>query len=533
MIVHRVLDEQPVENLQAYLDGGGGVALQLAARSEPADLIAVVGAAGLRGRGGAGFPTAVKWDTVARSRSDVEQTAVVVNAAEGEPGTFKDRAILRANPYRVLEGALIAARAVGAREIVVGMKASFDVERARVTTAIREFEAEGLHDISMRVVDGPSDYLFGEESALLEVIEGRQPFPRVTPPYRRGLDEGEADPRNPSSTVDLAAEGGTDESPALIDNVETLANVPGILEHGADWFRSVGTDESPGTVVCTITGATRRHGVGEFAMGTPLREVIDVLGGGGSEDRALIAAISGTANAAIAVTDFDTPLTYEHLARLGSGLGTAGFIVLDDDDDLVAVAHGMARFLGVESCGQCLPCKDDGLAIAAALDAIRSSSAGPDALGDVRRRFLTVADGARCSLASQHTLSVASLLDLGRTAAQDHVAGRRRGGGTVRGGTDRRPGRRAGDPRHESRGQEPGLVVRRNRLGVRAGRVVRRHTGRGADVGLDVDVVSAPCGGGMWPMVADSWRTSRRVERCWPHGRAAPERRRNMCSPLD
>jgi NADH-quinone oxidoreductase subunit F len=423
--VSRVLDEHPVPNLQAYLDGGGGVGLQLAVRAQPTALIATVGDAGLRGRGGAGFPTAVKWDTVARSFSDAQPTAVVVNAAEGEPGTFKDRAILRANPYRVLEGALIAARAVGAREIVVGMKATFEIERARVVAAMHEFESEGLYDISMRVVDGPSEYLFGEESALLEVVEGRQPFPRITPPYRRGLDEGEIDPRNPSSTVALASEGGTDESPALVDNVETLANVPGIVEHGPAWFRNVGTEESPGTVVCTVTGATRRHGVGEFAMGTPLREVIEVIGRGAPGERALVAALAGTANAAVAATDFDTPLTYEHFARLGSGLGTAGFIVFDDETDLIAVAHGVARFLAVESCGQCVPCKDDGLAIALALDAIRSSLAGPDAIGDVRRRFATVADGARCSLAAQHTMSVASLLELGRTTAQEHIAGER------------------------------------------------------------------------------------------------------------
>ncbi len=484
MQINRVLDDEPVLSLQAYLDGGGGVALQLAARTEPAALISTVGDAGLRGRGGAGFPTAVKWGTVARSHSDAQPTAVVVNAAEGEPGTFKDRAILRSNPYRVLEGALIAARAVGAREIVVGMKATFEIERARVVAAMREFEAEGLHDVSMRVVDGPGDYLFGEESALLEVVEGRQPFPRVTPPYRRGLDEGDPDAGNPSSTVELASEGGTDESPALVDNVETLANVPGIVEHGPAWFRSVGTDESPGTIVCTITGATRRHGVGEFAMGTPLRDVIETLGGGAADERALIAAMSGTANAAIAAPDFHTPLTYEHLARLGSGLGTAGFIVFDDETDLIAVAHGVARFLAVESCGQCVPCKDDGLAIARrarchpVLVGRRGRDRGSQTSIRHRRR--------RCTMFAR--LAAHDVRRQPARAGPHDGPGARRwsagGSGAVRGGADGRSGRRAGDRRRDVRRQESGLVIRRRRLGVGTRRAVRRHAGRSADVGV-------------------------------------------------
>ncbi len=420
-VVERVLDAKPLADLGAHLAAGGGRALSVAAATEPDDLIATILDAGLRGRGGAGFPTGVKWRTVADSRSSVEPTAVIVNAAEGEPGTFKDRAIIRRNPYRVLEGALIAARAVGAPEVIIAIKSSFRPEIRRLRAAISEFAAQGLDDVAMRIVEGPADYLFGEESALEEVIEGRYPFPRVTPPYRRGLDNADLPSGNSSAWVSLAGEGGTRQAPALIDNVETMANVAGIILEGAEWFRSVGTPDSPGTIVCTITGDTERHAVGEFPMGTPLWDVIDALGGGSRPDRTLVAAISGTANAAIEAAQFDTPLSYEAFAAIGSGLGTGGFIVFDDRTDLVAVAQGVARFLAVESCGQCTPCKSDGLAIAQLLDAVRTSSAGRDTLSILDGRFATVDDGARCALAGQQRTAVASLIELGRESVEAHL----------------------------------------------------------------------------------------------------------------
>jgi NADH-quinone oxidoreductase subunit F len=428
-LVHRVLDAEPVADLASYLEAGGGQALAVAAAADPDDLIGMIADAGLRGRGGAGFPTGIKWRTVADSRATVEPTAVVVNAAEGEPGTFKDRAIIRRNPYRVLEGALIAARAMGAPEVIVAIKASFRPEIRRLRAAIEEFAAAGLHDIEMRIVEGPSDYLFGEESALLEVVEGRYPFPRVTPPYRRGLDDSNVSSGNSSAWVDLAGEGGTREAPALIDNVETMANIPGIVLNGPDWFRGVGTAESPGTIVCTITGDTERHAVGEFPMGTPLWDVIDALGGGPRPGRTLVAAISGTANSVLEAEQFDTPLSYEGLKSVGSGLGTGGFIVFDDQTDLVAVAQGVARFLSVESCGQCEPCKSDGLGIAQLLDTVRTSTATADTLAKLAGRFARVDDGARCALASQQRVAVASLTELGRESVDNHLTGSAEGAG--------------------------------------------------------------------------------------------------------
>jgi NADH:ubiquinone oxidoreductase subunit F (NADH-binding) len=336
---------------------------------------------------------------------------VVVNAAEGEPGTLKDRTLLRRTPYRVLEGALIAAHAVAADRIVVGMKAAAGPERERVEAAIAEIREAGWTDgIDVSISAGSDRYLLGEETALLEVIAGRAPFPRVAPPYRHGAEEVGDDVTAPASTDMVDAEGTTGAAATLVNNVETLANVPAIVLDGPDVFRSLGTPESPGTMVCTVTGRTERAGVGEFELGTPLREVIVTLGGK-PLGREVVGVLSGTANPILPASALDAPLTWEGLTAAGGGLGSAGFIVIDDAVDIVAVAHGISRFLSVESCGQCTPCKQDGLALTEALDRLRSSTPEPDDLTVIPELTGRVTDGARCYLAQQHQLVVESLLE--------------------------------------------------------------------------------------------------------------------------
>ena len=373
----RVLASSTVADLDAHTaDHGGGHGLLAARHRTPEEIRSLVTRAGLRGRGGAGFPTGRKWSTVAAAaRSPL---TVVVNAAEGEPGTFKDRMLLRTNPYLVLEGARIAALAVGAREIVIALKAAFVNELDRLHLAVSEAREAGWFDgVAVRIVSGPREYLFGEETALLEVVEGRPPFPRVVPPYRRGLAG----------------------RPTLVDNVETLANVPGILRHGADWYRELGTPRSPGPIACTVTGDVARHGVAEFPMGTPLREILETIGGGLPESTVVLPGVS-----APPLDRVDLPATYEDLAAAGSGLGSAGFVVIGPDTSLRSVAAGVARFLSVESCGQCRPCKRDGEAIADAL------AAGDET--DARDLLGTVGRGARCALAGQVERVVGALLDL-------------------------------------------------------------------------------------------------------------------------
>jgi len=420
----RVLPPRPPLRLADYEKAGGGRGLEAAVRLGPGGVIDEITASGLRGRGGAGFPTGRKWAAVAGNLSPVEPATVVVNAAEGEPGSFKDRAIVRSDPYRVLEGALIAAFTVTADTVIIAVKETFSTEASRLRQAIDEVHAAGwATDVELSVFEGPPEYLYGEETALLEAIDGRGPFPRVSPPYRHGAEELGAEPAPSAAQIEMAAPADlTDAPPTLVNNVETLANVPGILAQGAEWFRSVGTDESPGTIVCTVTGRTQRHGVAEVPMGTPMREVIETIGGGAMPGRRLVAAMSGVANPLIQADRFDTPVSYEAMQAIGTGLGTGGFIVFDDTTDFVAVAAGVSRFLGIESCGQCVPCKQDGLELAALLDRMARDDFNDLDVVELDKRLGTVTDSARCNLALQHQLVVDSIRRLFPVAAPDRIA---------------------------------------------------------------------------------------------------------------
>jgi NADH:ubiquinone oxidoreductase subunit F (NADH-binding) len=412
----RVLPDDPYRTLAEYIDDGGGKGLTAARAVAPDVVIDEIDASGLRGRGGAGFPTGVKWRTVHAYASPILHTTVVVNAAEGEPGTFKDRTILRRNPYAVIEGALIAAHAVDAKGVIIATKATFLTELDRIRTAIDEVvDAGWCREISITVVEGPSEYLFGEETGMLEVIDGRPPFPRIAPPFRRGVVEVVSSMESAASASGLSAdvqmaelEGQSAAPPVLVNNVETLANVPAILALGAAWFREVGTTASPGTIVCTVSGSVTRPGVHEVSLGSTLRTLLALAGV--EDPGTVLGVLVGVSGAVLTVDRLDTPLTYEDMAAIGSGLGSAGFIVVAHDTEPLAVAAGVARFLAVESCGQCTHCKEDGGDIASLLRKLCDGAGRDRDLVTVERRLATVADGARCSLGSQQRDVVGSVL---------------------------------------------------------------------------------------------------------------------------
>ncbi len=410
-LVHRVLYPRPIISLEDYLARGGGKGIRAAERIGPTATIERVLESGLRGRGGAGFLAGRKWQTVAANQSPTTPTTVIVNAAEGEPGTFKDRTILRRNPYLVVEGALIAARSVGADLVIFAMKRAFHGEIDRIREAIEEVADAGWAEgVTLTVFEGPDEYLYGEESALLETIDGRWPFPRVVPTFRRGL--------RGADRVDTP-----DDAPALVNNTETLANVARIVARGPAWFRTAGTEQSPGTMVCTVTGNTRRHGVGEVDMGTPLREVIAAIGGGPRRGHEIKAVLSGVANRVIAGSMLDTPVSYEGMASIGSGLGSGAFIVLDDTDDMTAAAAGVARFLSVESCGQCSPCKLDGITLSKRLALVSGSDATEYDIAEIQKRIGTVADRSRCFLATQQQVVLESILEQFPEEFEAHLSG--------------------------------------------------------------------------------------------------------------
>ena len=428
-VVHRVLFPKPITSLDEYLKRRGGRGLEAARQMSPEQIVSALGAAGLRGRGGGGFPTARKWQTIIDNAAAGFPATVVVNAAEGEPGTYKDRTIIGADPYVVIEGALIAARAVGADSIAIGMKRTFAAEVQRVQGALAEMiEAGWTEGMAVGVIQGPNEYLYGEETAMLEVIDGRYPFPRIQPPYRRGVTEvwAAADliDRSSGLSANIELAGPTSEQvapPALVDNVETLANVVGILARGPEWFRTEGTEQSPGTIVCTVTGSTVRDDVAEVPMGTPLSEVIEVIGGGVQLGQRVKAVLSGVSNPVLTADKIDTPCTYEDMQEAGTGLGAGGFMVFDNTVDMVSVAAGVSRFLAVESCGQCSPCKHDGVAVSDLLGALCRNKAGESDLDKVRRRLTTVTEGARCFLASQQQSVIGSLIEAFPEEFQAHL----------------------------------------------------------------------------------------------------------------
>lgn len=414
-----LLSDQPVDSLAAYEATGGGVGLKTLAQHGPDRILDELETSGLRGRGGAGFPTGLKWRSIVAGGPSAGERFVVANGAEGEPGTFKDRFLIRNNPYSMLEGLAVSAGVTGARRAYVAVKSSFAVEIARLSEALVETaEAGWWPDVEVSIVGGPEEYLFGEEKALLEVIEGEDPLPRQFPPYVYGLFT--TSPQMGWSAGRSLEQRDQGANPTLVNNVETLANVPAIVSRGGEWFRSFGTSESPGTVLCTISGDTARHGVDEFEMGTPVGEIIETIGGGVAGGRSVRYLLSGVSNPVLRGDRLATPAAHEALSGVGAGLGTGGFIVFDDRTDPIELAHAVSRFLWIESCGQCPACKLGTEHVTSLLG--RAIDTRRVDLGVLSARLNSVNDAARCYLPTQEQRVVSSLL----ADVRDGVAGEHR-----------------------------------------------------------------------------------------------------------
>ncbi|HTL51492.1 MAG TPA: NADH-ubiquinone oxidoreductase-F iron-sulfur binding region domain-containing protein [Planctomycetota bacterium] len=384
-----------IQSLDMYLALGGMKGLECAGQMDPAEIIAEVDQSGLRGRGGAGFPTGRKWAAV--NQDPCPNRFVVCNGAEGEPGTFKDRLLMRNNPYRVLEGMAIAARAVQAKFAFIAIKKSFVPEGQALERALKEMTAAELLDgVTIQIVRGPEDYLFGEEKALLEVIEGRDPLPRVAerPPYQYGLFV-----KNESET-----------NPTVVNNVETFSHVPIILAEGAEAFRELGTAGCPGTMVFTVCGDVARPGVFELPMGTTLRELLETHAGGRRNGREIKAVFPGAANAVILPSMLDLPLDFDVMKNASTGLGAGGFIVCDESACMVQMALVFSNFLYRSSCTQCISCT---YGTGQATDALRQLASGIGTQNDIQEAFsgAKMAPNAnRCYLPVQHSILIPSIL---------------------------------------------------------------------------------------------------------------------------
>lgn len=333
--------------IEGYLKVGGYEAWKRCVDGMKADdVVAELKKAGLRGRGGAGFPTGVKWDKVLNHR--VKEHYFVCNAGEHEPGTFKDRHLLKTLPHQLIEGCLIAAHTVQAKASFIYVNHEYEEERENLKKAIAQAKAHGFlgknvlgkgYDIELQVFEGHGSYVAGEETAMLESMQGRPAMPRQKPPF-------------------YPTDFGLYGKPTLVNNVETLCNIPRILYKGAAWFTQVGTEKCPGTMMFSLSGSVNRPGVYEMPMGVTIRELIEKCGGGVKGGRQIKAVFpGGPAFSMVTADQLDLQMDFDSLKKAGTGLGSAGTIVIDDATCMVAATLKYSNFFKGESCGQCPPCR--------------------------------------------------------------------------------------------------------------------------------------------------------------------------------
>ena len=334
------------ERIEDYIAAGGYQALHnVLTEMNPSQTIEQVTRSGLRGRGGAGFPTGLKWATVAKSPG--AKKYVICNGDEGDPGAFMDRSILESDPHLVLEGMAIAAYAVGADQGFLYVRAEYPLAISRLQIAIKQAKQLGLlggsifespfnFNVDIRI--GAGAFVCGEETALMASVEGKRGQPRPRPPF--------------------PAESGLFGCPTLINNVETFGNIVPIITRGADWYAAIGTEKSKGTKVFALTGKVCNNGLIEVPMGTPLRTIVEEMGGGAPDGgRVKSVQTGGPSGGCIPSQHLDTPVDYESLTKLGSIMGSGGMIVMDDKTNMVEIAKFYMEFCMDESCGKCIPCR--------------------------------------------------------------------------------------------------------------------------------------------------------------------------------
>jgi NADH-quinone oxidoreductase subunit F len=333
--------------IDTYLQGGGYQALEKAlAQHQPAEIVDMVLQSGLRGRGGAGFPTGRKWMFLPRG---VYPRYLVCNADEGEPGTFKDRLLMEHDPHGLLEGIAVSSYACEVEHAFIYIRGEYNLSYRRLQQAVAQAYDRGFlgksilgskYSLDVSILSGAGAYICGEETALLSSLEGRRGHPKLKPPF--------------------PATRGLYREPTVVNNVETLFNVPFIVTHGADWYRQWGTDRSPGLKLFSVSGHVRRPGVYELPLATPMRQLIDDLCGGPSNGAPLKAIIPGGSSTAMlpAGVALEANLDYESLQAAGSNLGSGGVIVIDEGTCIVRLTERLARFYRHESCGKCIPCRE-------------------------------------------------------------------------------------------------------------------------------------------------------------------------------
>ncbi len=407
-VLTRNVDNPEALKVKGYRDAGGYVGLEKALKMEPEEIIEEVKTSGLRGRGGAGFPAGLKWSFIPK---DVTPKYIVLNADESEPGTFKDRLLMEKDPHQVLEGCIITGYAVGAETTYIYIRGEYGYAADVLEDAIADAYEAGLLGENilgsgfthhMYIHRGAGAYICGEETGMLESLEGKRGQPRVKPPF--------------------PAVQGAFGQPTVINNVETLANVPHIVERGGEWFKSIGTDErNTGPKLYAVSGHVERPGTYEHPIGVPFRELLESAGGmwrGGE----LKAYIPGGASAAILGAEhIDLPLDFDQVAAAGSMLGSAAVMVMDQDTCLVRSAARLAKFFNHESCGQCTPCREGTNWLELILNRIENGQ-GQEADPDLLLRVTGNMTGtALCALADAAVGPARSLVASFRDEVDRHI----------------------------------------------------------------------------------------------------------------
>jgi len=402
------------EKIEEYIAAGGYESLVAAlTEKQPGEIVQEVAKSGLRGRGGAGYPTGLKWGTVAKTAGTTKY--VICNADEGDPGAFMDRSVLESDPHRVLEGMLLAGYAVGASRGFIYVRAEYPLAVKRLGIAIREARKLGLlgsqicntkfsFDLEVRI--GGGAFVCGEETALIASVEGRRGTPRPRPPY--------------------PAQSGLWNMPTLINNVETYACIPLILRKGGDWFANIGTKKSKGTKVFALTGKVRNVGLIEVPMGVTLRQIVFEIGGGVPEGRKFKAVQTGGPSGGCIPEQFlDLPVDYESLKEVGSIMGSGGMIVMDDGACMVNVARYFMEFCMSESCGKCIPCRAGTAQMYELLSQITAGTATMHDLELLQELCDMVANTSLCGLGQSAPNPVISTLRYFREEYIEHIEQKR------------------------------------------------------------------------------------------------------------
>ncbi|MFN2614424.1 MAG: NADH-quinone oxidoreductase subunit NuoF [Actinomycetota bacterium] len=388
---------------------GDYAALRNALTMTPEDVIGVVKESGLRGRGGAGFPTGLKWSFIPK---DIRPSYIVCNADEGEPGTFKDRELMERDPHQLIEGMAIASYAIGCNEMYIFVRGEFAYAARRLERAAAEAYEKGLlgrgilgsgFDLDFIIHRGAGAYICGEETALLEALEGRRGQPRLRPPF--------------------PAIAGLFAKPTVVNNVETFACVPHIITKGADWFKSFGTEKSPGTKMYCLSGDVERPGNYEMPLGTTARDLIFGLAGGIKDGKQLKAFTPGGASSVPIMTaeKVDTQMDWESIAAAGSLFGTGAIIVFAEDACILRAALRYARFYAHESCGKCTPCREGTFWIENALGRIENGQGREEDLKTLLDVQANIGGRSFCALGDFATAPVISSLKIFEAEAREHI----------------------------------------------------------------------------------------------------------------